>query len=169
MGRYEVTQELWERVMHANPSRYRAADMSHMPVENVSRSDCLDFIAELNRQNETSGFRLPLDAEWEYAAVADSIDMRASGIYGRRRKPEEVGTLEPNAWGLCDMFGNVAEWCEDQYPAELLNAFQRDGFVLRGGSYADRAESCLPNSRRREKSRKRHPTFGMRLCFSVNQ
>jgi len=174
IGRYEVTQDVWERVMHENPSRFRDGNAADLPVDSVSRDACLGFVDQLNKQNGTTCFRLPLDAEWEYACRADSATLFHYGVTGspdnmccRGKRPCKVGSFAPNKWGLYDMHGNVSEWCMDAYPAELLKMFQNNGFILRGGSYADRVEKCSSNSRRREASFKKHPTFGMRLCFSV--
>ena len=169
MGRYEVTQELWEKVMRSNPSRSPVSDVASMPVDNVSRDDCLRFVAELNRQNATEGFRLPLDAEWEYACRAERSGSTglSGGICVRSKTPQKVGMSKPNAWGLFDMLGNMAEWCMDPYPHELMKMFQRDGYILRGGSYKDREGDCTVSSRRRVATNKRHPMFGMRLCFSA--
>ena len=174
LGRYEVTQDVWARVMGDNPSRFKDGNAAGLPVESVSRDACLVFVDQLNQQNGTTHFRLPFDAEWEYACRADSATLSHYGVTGspdnmccRGKRPCKVGSFAPNKWGLYDMHGNVAEWCMDAYPAELLKVFQNTGFILRGGSYADRAEKCSSNSRRREASFKKHPTFGMRLCFSV--
>ena len=178
MGRYEVTQALWNGVMSTNPSMFHCLDTTNAPVGNVSRDDCLRFVAELNRQNSTEGFRLPSDAQWEYACRAGTSTPFHYGATGsladmcaRSYAPQKTGMFKPNAWGLHDMHGNMAEWCEDPYPRELLNFFQRDvlnrgGFVLRGGSYKDKEANCTASSRRREAGARRHPTFGMRLCFS---
>jgi len=174
IGRYEVTQDVWGKVMKGNPSRFKNGDASQLPVESVSRDDCLGFVGELNRQNGTSRFRLPLDEEWEYACRAETMTLFNYGVSGesgkmrcRGKMPCKVGLYEPNGWGLFDMHGNVAEWCMDAYPDELLNVFQRHGYILRGGSYADKEANCSSVSRRREASHKKHPTFGVRLCFSA--
>lgn len=174
IGRYEVTQDVWGKVMKGNPSRFKNGDASQLPVESVSRDDCLGFVGELNRQNGTSRFRLPLDEEWEYACRAETMTLFNYGVSGesgkmrcRGKMPCKVGSYEPNGWGLFDMHGNVAEWCMDAYPDELLNVFQRQGYILRGGSYTDKEANCSSVSRRREASHKKHPTFGVRLCFSA--
>ena len=189
IGETEVTQALWQAVMGSNPS-YFMGDLNR-PVESVSWKDCQQFITKLNQLTGRK-FRLPSEAEWEYAAayglndfnfynhasmysgsvVIDDVawyydNSYAVGIgdpgYGTHR----VANKRANALGLYDMSGNVSEWCMDAYPAELVKLFQRNGFVLRGGSYKDKELNCSSVARRREASHKRHPTFGMRLCFSV--
>ncbi len=169
MGRYEVTQELWTKVMNGNPSKFLGPDPASAPVDGVSRDDCIRFVSELNRQNGTDGFHLPLDAEWEYACRAGSSGAAGStgGICAHSRTPQKIGMFKPNEWGLFDMLGNMAEWCNDPYPSELIKLFQRDGYILRGGSYRDREENCTVSYRRREATNKRHPMFGIRLCLSV--
>ena len=173
-GRYEVTQGLWEHVLRRNSSGFIDSFKTNAPVGNISRDDCLSFIAELNKQNGTLGFRLPLDEEWEYACRANTSSLFSYGVTGstgnmcaRAKVPCKIGSFKPNAWGLYDMHGNMAEWCMDAYPQELVKLFQRNGFILRGGCYKDKEANCSSTSRRREASHKRHPTFGMRLCFSV--
>ena len=173
MGRYEVSRGLWKSVMQRDSSQLGSSDSDRLPLGGVSRNDCLQMVAELNRQNGTNGFRLPSDAEWEYACRAGTTTAFHYGTLGstsrmcaRSKVPQRVGTFEPNAWGLFDMHGNMAEWCMDPYPSELVKLFQRDGYTLRGGSYRERERNCSASDRRREASHKKHPTFGMRLCFS---
>ena len=115
----EVTQWQWRWVMGSNPSRFRG---DNRPVEMVSWDDCQEFIRRLNRQDPGKNYRLPTEAEWEYACRAGSGD----GMYGERDtiawcwenaggKSHPTGRLKPNAWGLYDMIGNVWEWCADRY------------------------------------------------------
>jgi len=139
LGRYEVTQEQWEAVAGTNPSLTTGA---RLPVTGVSWDDCQDIAAILTDSGRGAGgvFRLPTEAEWEYAcrggtttafsfgdAEAD-LDEYAwfSGNSGGRA--HEVGTRRPNPWGLYDMHGNVWEWCQDWY-----------------GAYPDGGEATAPN------------------------
>ena len=148
IGKYEVTQAQWTAVMGSNPSSFRGAEL---PVENVSWHAAREFIASLNRGDGSHVYRLPTEAEWEYAAragatgqlVAD-LDAMAwhGGNSGGRTHP--VGAKRPNAWGLHDMVGNVWEWCSDRYGADYYRHSaasdprgpSEGGFrVMRGGSW----------------------------------
>ena len=121
IGKYEVTQNLWEREMGNNPSIIKGANL---PVTNVSWEDCQGFIKKLNAETD-GGYRLPTDAEWEYACRAgtttafsfgDKITPRdANYNESEKPKPVAVGKYKPNAFGLYDMHGNVSELCNDWY------------------------------------------------------
>jgi formylglycine-generating enzyme required for sulfatase activity len=146
--------------MGTNPSRFSGVNR---PVEQVSWNDCRDFIRVLNRKVPGEGFRLPSEAEWEYACRAGS---EAAYCYGNSagrlgeygwynegsgRQTHPVGMKEANAWGLFDIHGNVWEWCEDWYHESYRGA-PTDGSawesppgeyrVLRGGSWDYHAEYC---------------------------
>lgn len=124
ISRFEVTQELWQAVMGNNPSRFRNNPKN--PVECVSWNDCQVFITKLNRLTGRH-FRLPTEAEWEYAARGgnQSQNYKYSGSntldnvawYGNnsRNTTHTVGSKAPNELGLYDMSGNVEEWCKDWY------------------------------------------------------
>lgn len=126
LGMYEVTQEQWVKVMNSNPSEFKGRNK---PVQNVSWDDANAFIARLNKLESTNRFRLPSEAEWEYAARAgsntayyygDDPDGEKLSEYGWYKKytssgPKESGNLKPNKWGLYDMHGNVSEWVHDFY------------------------------------------------------
>ena len=148
MGKYEVTQEQWKAVMGKNPSDTKGAKL---PVTDVSWEDCQEFIKKLNAKTN-GGYRLPTEAEWEYACRAGTktaysfgakitpkdANYDDSGIY----EPVAVGSYKPNAFGLYDMHGNVWEWCED-WKADYPNGAVMDPKgpakgelrVLRGGSF----------------------------------
>ena len=151
MGETEVTQELWEAVMGSNPSRFMGDNQR--PVERVSWDDCQEFIKKLN-QLTGKEFRLPTEAEWEYAARGGkySRGYKYSGSnnsdevawYGTNSgdKTHPVATKKANELGLYDMSGNVLEWCNDWYGDYHSNSqtnptgpSQGEYRVLRGGSW----------------------------------
>jgi formylglycine-generating enzyme required for sulfatase activity len=145
MGKYEVTQEQWEAVMGNNPSKNKGAKL---PVTDVSWNDCQEFIKKLNAKTD-GGYRLPKEAEWEFACRAgtttaysygDSLTKNDANILSDSIKA--VGSYKPNAFGLYDLHGNVSELCEDwyeDYPAGELTDPQGPAtgtwHVLRGGSF----------------------------------
>jgi len=156
MGKYEVTQALWQAVMGSNPSRFKG---DNRPVENVSWNDIQRFIGILN---EVTGkhFRLPTEAEWEYVARAGSTTKYSWGnAVGHNRancdgcgsqwddkKTAPVGSFSANKFGLYDMHGNVWEWVQDRYHNSYKGAPSKGSAwesgsdsrrVLRGGSWND--------------------------------
>lgn len=155
LGKYQVTQEQWQAVMGNNPSRFTGDP--NRPVENVSWHGTQEFLQKLAKKEQGKTYRLPTEAEWEYACRAGSTGAYCFGDDVAKLKEyawyEEnsgstthpVGQLKPNAWGLYDMHGNVWEWVQDQYAADYYK--QRlnpdvdpqgpekgGGCVLRGGS-----------------------------------
>ena len=182
MGRYAVTQEQWEAVMGDNPSTVKG---SSLPVTDVSWDDCQDFIINLNA-NSSGGYRLPTEAEWEYACRAGTTTTHSFGnkispkdanyFDSKIGEPLPVGSYKPNAFGLYDMHGNVWEWCEDwfgDYPPEAvtdpqgLKTWER---VLRGGSFfslVDEDKSGARSSRRNYKYPEfTHAGLGFRLAMT---
>jgi len=147
IGRYEVTQEQWDSVIGKNPSATKGAKL---PVTRVSWEDCQEFIKKLNAKTN-GGYRLPTEAEWEFACRAgtstaysfgDNITPKEANYSGSKiDKPVAVGSYQPNAFGLYDMHGNVFEWCEDwhgEYPFAVTDPkgpATGKYRVLRGGSF----------------------------------
>src|SRR5882762_10161151 len=119
MGRYEVTQAQWQKVMSNNPSTFSTCG-ENCPVEQVSWDDAQEFIKKLNAQNDGYQYRLPSEAEWEYACRAGTTgdyagDPNSMAWYtsNAEYKTHPVGKKQANAWGLYDMHGNVSEWVMD--------------------------------------------------------
>jgi formylglycine-generating enzyme required for sulfatase activity len=130
IGKYPVTQAQWQAVyswgaieplirMRNSPSKFRTCG-GDCPVEEVSWNDCQEFIKRLNKRVPGGGFRLPTEAEWEYACRAGTEESRYGDLAeiawykdNSGGAPHPVGQKRPNAWGLYDMLGNVNEWCSD--------------------------------------------------------
>ena len=163
ISRYEVTQAQWAAVMGSNPSRFSGCD--DCPVERVSWNDTQEFIRKLNLQTGKS-YRLPTEAEWEYAArggnkskgykYAGGNDLGSVAWYGdnSESKTHPVGQKQANELGIYDMTGNVWEWCEDWYGDSSSSAQtnpkgpQSGSYrVLRGGSWGSSAEYCRVSGR----------------------
>ena len=148
LGKYEVTQAEWQSVMGSNPSRFSDCG-GNCPVEQVSWEDVQEFIGRLNAQEGGEVYRLPTEAEWEYAARAGTTGDRYGSLDGiawyrenSSSKTHPVGGKTPNAWGLYDMLGNVLEWVEDwfgDYPGgavtDPLGPGSGSDRVLRGGNW----------------------------------
>lgn len=139
MGRYEVTQAQWQKVMGNNPSSNKSCG-ENCPVEKVSWDDTQEFIKKLNAMNDGYTYRLPSEAEWEYACRAgttgnDAGDLDSMAWYGKNSedKMHPVGQKLPNAWGLYDMHGNVLEWIMDYYHGNYNGAPTDGSAWLSGG------------------------------------
>lgn len=160
MGKYEVTQEQWVAVMGYNPSRTKGANL---PVTNVMWEHCQDFIKKLNAKTK-GNYRLPTEAEWEYACRAgtatpysfgDSLTENDANISAPPSKLKKVGSYKPNAFGLYDMHGNVWEWCEDgsgDYPKKPVTdpkapVNESLRCVLRGGGFTSEVGSARSSTR----------------------
>jgi formylglycine-generating enzyme required for sulfatase activity len=141
-GKYEVTQAEWTKVMQNNPSRFKKGD--NYPVENVSWKDIEAFIEQLGARSETQFvFRLPTEAEWEFACrSAGKAEKFAGGrdvndvafyIENSDYSTQPVGTKQQNGLGLNDMSGNVMEWCMDTYNERAYSLHERTNPVHIGG------------------------------------
>ena len=171
LGKYEVSQGEWERVMGSNPSEFQECG-SECPVESVSSEAVQEFIWRLNERGGGTGYRLPSEAEWEFAARAGSqTDTYAGDItepYGEDpvlegiawyenntdARTQPVGGKEANAWGLHDMLGNVWEWVGDwygEYPGgrvtDPTGPGTGSGRVMRGGGWNSLARICRAANR----------------------
>jgi formylglycine-generating enzyme required for sulfatase activity len=151
IGKYEVTQELWEQVMGTNPSFFQKerveSNSGRHPVDSVTWQDVQAFIRQLNRMDTTAVYRLPTEFEWEYAARAGAekllswAETHEQGWIADVNKgtTHPVGQKKPNAWGLCDTIGNVWEWVQDYYNEKVypdpVPPKSGDFHVLRGGSF----------------------------------
>ncbi len=163
IGKYEVTQAQWQKVMGNNPSHFHRCG-GNCPVEGVSRNDAQNFIDKLNRLDHAFKYRLPTESEWEYACRAGTAGDNAGALSDTAWFSENsggsthpVGQKQSNAWGLADMLGNVLEWCADSYhhtydgaPTDgsaWLDSQQTRSEVFRGGSWCGRAPSMRATSR----------------------
>ena len=200
MGKYEVTQALWQAVMGNNPSHFKGDSLSVktgrlwqalmdkcyveiLPVEMVSWNDCQEFISKLNSLTGRK-FRLPTEAEWEYAARGGQKSRGnqysgSSKVYDvawyNTNKIHPVGTKQANELGICDMSGNVSEWVQDWFgsygsssqtnPIGASNGTQR---VYRGGSRYDIARNCRLSCRfgGSQNNCYRSDILGLRLALS---
>lgn len=182
----EVTQRQWSSVANTSPSYFKDCG-GDCPVETVSWDDIQDFIAKLNKMNPGKQYRLPTEAEWEYAASTgaetkfgfgdNEKELANYGWYwnnsGDRTHP--VARKRPNPWGLYDMHGNVWEFCQDGYfetrhsykpridPKAPSNASRH---VVKGGSFRHCPNACMSGSRCYDSSRSdRAETTGFRLVL----
>ena len=181
MGKYVVTQEQWEQIMGNNPSYYKG---TKLPVTGVSWNDFQKFIKKLNEITKGK-YRLPTEAEWEYACRAgtttayyfgDKITLLdANYADSKIDKPLAVGTYKPNAFGLYDMHGNLWECCNDWYGKYSVNALtdpsgptKGSGRVLRGGSFNFKS-GVRSSCRSREYSGPSNPSThtGFRLARTI--
>ena len=181
IGKYEVTQALWQAVMDNNPSYFKGDDL---PVEKVSWDDCQEFISKLNSITGKT-FRIPTEAEWEYAArggnksrgnqYSGSSNLSDVAWYkdNSNSKNHTVGSKQANELGIYDMSGNVMEWCQDLYgkyssssqtnPTGANNGYSR---VIRGGSWYFTARDCRSSYRDKDAPDNRYNNLGLRLVLS---
>ena len=186
LAQYPVTVELYFAVTKQLPF---SNDGDQRPIVNISWNDAITFCNLLSQKAgleeyyskssdgeeitcnwKSDGYRLPSEAEWQYACKAQTTGYRYGEIdkiawYNENSegKIHEIGSKEPNAWGLYDMLGNVWEWCWDLYDEEVYGTYR----VFRGGSWAEVARGCGATCRRRS-----HPSFfiddlGFRLAKSL--
>ena len=182
IGKYEVTQALWQAVMGYNPSNFKGDDL---PVEKVNWNDCQEFISKLNNITGKK-FRLPTEAEWEYAARggnkcrgyqysgSNNISDVAWYTDNSENKTHPVGLKHPNELGIYDMSGNVWEWCQDW--RDKYNKFSQTNplgaiggaRVSRGGCWFFSADYCRSSFRGGDNPNNRLMDLGFRLALSSN-
>lgn len=168
MGVYTVTQEQWKAVMGNNPSKFLIASEKNLPVEQVNWSECQEFLKKL-QEKEGRPYRLPTEAEWEYACRAgtstpfycgetistDQANYNGNYLYGNgngngkkgiyREKTMPVGSFPPNPWGLYDMHGNVWQWCQDWFEEQYPKKDVVDPVGMTGESRVLRGGSWIDN------------------------
>jgi formylglycine-generating enzyme required for sulfatase activity len=196
MGVHEVTQAQYEQVMKNNPSNFKGAEN---PVENVSWEDAVEFCRKLSElpAEKAAGnvYRLPTEAEWEYACRAGTttnfsfgddesdfgdyawcVENSANETHNSANETHPVGGKKPNAWGLYDMHGNVSEWCQDRYddypsgavtdPIGPASSAYGPVRVKRGGSWGDFAGDCRSAYRLWAEPSFRDDGLGFRVSLS---
>ena len=181
IGKYEVTQALWQAVMGNNPSNFNG---DNLPVEKVSWDDCQEFISKLNKMTGKK-FRLPTEAEWEYAArggkksrgyqYSGSNNLSDVAWYTSNSgyKTHTVGSKQANELGIYDMTGNVLEWCQDWYgkyssfsQTNPTGATSGSNRVFRGGGWHGSAWNCRSSCRSSYSPGYRYINLGLRLILS---
>ncbi|MGH2622527.1 MAG: formylglycine-generating enzyme family protein, partial [Sphingobacterium sp.] len=186
LSKFVVTQDLYFEVTKESPSTFHG---KRRPVETVSWKEAVMFCNKLSSQLElttcyileedenihfdktANGFRLPTEAEWEYACKAgstavryDELDLIAWYKGNSTSTTHNVGLKKPNEWGLYDMLGNVWEWCSDIYDETVYGSYR----IFRGGGWCDQERGCLATNRRRS-----HPSsfkiddLGFRIARNV--
>lgn len=185
IGICEVTQAAYEAVMGTNPSQNKGANL---PVDHVSWNDAVAFCEKLSVKEPGMRYRLPTEAEWEYACRAgtttrfywgEDLDLTAIGDYAFYQrnsggKTNEVGQKKPNPWGLHDMNGNVWEWCQDwmgpydvQATVDPNGPARGEGKVCRGGCWAYEANRCRSAERNDAPADSVHVNLGIRVVADV--
>lgn len=168
LNKYPVTQDIYFNITNENPSTFKG---NSLPVETVTFVDAAIFCNKLSAQYNLSpcnliqdenkeitleksanGFRLPTEAEWEYACKVGTNSIRYGELDSiawfkdnSDNKTHNVGEKNPNAWGLYDMLGNVWEWCSDLYDTEVYGSYR----IFRGGGFCDLERSVMATTRRR--------------------
>lgn len=183
IARYEVTQGVWQAVMGENPSQFRQSDS--LPVENITWYEAQQFTILLS-QLTGRRFRLPTEAEWEYAATGGVKGLPFAGCergqlnaycwycVNSERTTHPVGRLKPNAMGLYDMSGNVAEWCQDwmdlytgQSQENPRGPQKGENKILRGGHYNATSPMCTVYDRSWYIPSGRSEYYGLRVVMEI--
>ena len=188
ISKYPVTQKIYEEISKENPSEFIGPNL---PVENVSWIDAINFcnkLSELNGfekcylvkndneiifEDSKNGFRLPTEAEWEFACKAGTKNIRYGNLKdiawfkeNSEKRTQNVGLKKPNNWGIFDMLGNVWEWCSDVYDETVYGTYR----IFRGGGWNDEERSVMATNRRRS-----HPKsfkiddLGFRIAKNISK
>ena len=185
MATTETTQAIWYRIMDSQPGKeacWEREDWEKLPVSRVSWEDAQEFIAIVNEMDSNYRYRLPTEAEWEYAARAGNTGLRpfATQVLGEYAwylensddDVQPVATRKPNAWGLYDVIGNVWEWVEDSYDRDYYEVSPTvdptgpaisEFKVMRGGSYHCEIERARVAIRVMQKQDRYMSVLGFRL------
>jgi formylglycine-generating enzyme required for sulfatase activity len=186
IAKFPVTQALYERTTNENPSGFRGRNL---PVESVSWIEAVKFcnlLSDLHRlencytieskddaffDKSKNGFRLPTEAEWEFACKSGTNNIRYGNLHdiawfkeNADKRPHDVGLKRPNDWGVYDMLGNVWEWCSDIYDEAVYGRYR----IFRGGGWNDEERSVMATTRRRS-----HPAsfkiddLGFRIAINL--
>ena len=182
MGKFEVTQRQWKEVMDTNPSYFAGEDR---PIDNISWDTVQEFIKRLNAREDGYLYRLPTEAEWEYACRAGTTgdlgaELGRSAWYGDNsgKHTAAVGAKRANAWGLHDMHGNVAEWVQDWFDGNYYKQSPAENppgpptgitRTHRGCSFDDLIEDCRASARRSLLPNTGSETIGFRLVRTPRQ
>jgi formylglycine-generating enzyme required for sulfatase activity len=187
MGDHEVTQQDYQELIGSNPSSFKG---SNLPVESVSWNDAVEYCKKLTERERSAGritaqqaYRLPTEAEWEYAARAESVETRPGELgpiawwFGNSDSQTHVVKQKvANAWGLHDMLGNVWEWCSDVYWAyPTVSVIDPTGpssgplRVSRGGSWNENTKNVRSAGRLRDIPTSRGSDLGFRCVLSESR
>lgn len=168
ISKFPVTQQVYETIMNENPSSFKG---ENLPVETVTWTEAILFCNKLSEHlkktpcykitpsnqeitfdPKANGYRLPTEAEWQYACQAGTKNIRYGEIEkiawykeNSGNKPHAIGLKQPNPWGLYDMLGNVWEWCSDIYDETVYGSYR----VFRGAGWCDTERSVMATTRRR--------------------
>jgi len=181
MGATEVTQAQYTKVMGANPSEFKGDDF---PVDNVTWDDAQAFCKKLSGMDAKGSYRLPTEAEWEYACRGGTKtayywgdkfkeEMAWMKKNSKDKGPRAVGTLKPNPWGLYDMSGNVWEWCQDYHASSYTGAksvdptgpLEGEERVIRGSSWHFHTGSSRSANRHHREPERGEGDTGFRVVF----
>jgi len=179
IGKFEVTQEQYQKVMGTNPSYFK--DCPRCPVQNVSWMDATAFVKKLNAANNGFQYSLPSEAQWEYAARGDAtaaLDQTTWYKDNSGGKTHPVGEKKPNLFGLYDMSGNVWEWVQDIYNGNGYFGLPTDGSpnlkigistlrVARGGGFGSLGRDTSSDRRHMMRSAERDANFGFRVAARI--